>query len=156
MRGAISSAPPQRHCGGDENPAQGLSLVRSHHDEGDHPHIHMMAWSESQQAYLSREGIGADQVAAHQRYFQAGTAAVYEQKSESQMSWCASAGGSAELTRQMQTGICITEVEGRCSSFASAGFRHRQKVLRLSPKPIKKIVDEIVDQMERLRSCPTL
>ena len=57
-----------------------------------------------------------------------------------------------ELTRQMQTGICNhPEVEGLMQQLSQAlDSVTGKKSYGYLPKPIKKIVDEIVDQMELL------
>ncbi len=54
------------------------------HDEGDHPHVHMMAWSaKSGQAYLSRDGIRQIKSTLTNHIFQNEMLHLYEQKSMS-------------------------------------------------------------------------
>lgn len=54
------------------------------HDEGEHPHIHMMAWSaKAGQAYLSKEGIRQIKSKLTNDIFRNEMLHLYEQKSES-------------------------------------------------------------------------
>lgn len=53
------------------------------HNEGDHPHIHMMAWStDSKEAYLNRDGIKMIKSTLANDIFAHEMAQFYEQKSE--------------------------------------------------------------------------
>ena len=53
------------------------------HNEGDHPHIHMMAWStDSKEAYLNRDGIKTIKSALANDIFAHEMVQLYEQKSE--------------------------------------------------------------------------
>ena len=54
------------------------------HDEGEHPHIHMMAWSAKPgQAYLSKEGIRQIKSKLTNDIFRSEMLYLYEQKSDS-------------------------------------------------------------------------
>ena len=135
-------------------PPKDFRWYAAFHDEGDHPHIHMMAWSAKPgQAYLSREGIRQIKSQLTNDIFKQELLHVYEQKSESRDELVREARDALlELTRQMQTGICnYPEVEGLMQQLSQAlDSVTGKKSYGYLPKPIKKIVDEIVDQMERL------
>ncbi len=135
-------------------PPKDFHWYAAYHDEGDHPHIHMMAWSTKPgQAYLSREGIRQIKSQLTNDIFKQELLHVYEQKSESRDELVREARDALlELTRQMQTGICNhPEVEGLMQQLSQAlDSVTGKKSYSYLPKPIKKIVDEIVDQMERL------
>jgi len=135
-------------------PPKDFRWYAAYHDEGDHPHIHMMAWSaKSGQAYLSREGIRQIKSQLTNDIFKQELLHVYEQKSESRDELVREARDALlELTRQLQTGICNhPEVEGLMQQLSQAlDSVTGKKSYGYLPKPIKKIVDEIVDQMERL------
>ena len=54
------------------------------HDEGEHPHVHMMAWStEPGEAYLTREGIHKIKSTLTNQIFKQEMLHTYEQKSQS-------------------------------------------------------------------------
>ena len=135
-------------------PPKDFRWYAAFHDEGDHPHIHMMAWSAKPgQAYLSREGIRQIKSQLTNDIFKQDLLHVYEQKSESRDELvCETRDALLELTRQMQTGICNhPEVEGLMQQLAQAlETVTGKKSYGYLPKPIKKFADEIVDQMERL------
>ncbi|WP_449290953.1 MobP3 family relaxase [Oscillibacter ruminantium] len=135
-------------------PPKDFRWYAAFHDEGDHPHIHMMAWSAKPgQAYLSREGIRQIRSQLTNDIFKQELLHVYEQKSGSRDELVREARDALlELTRQMQTGICNhPEVEGLMQQLLQAlDSVTGKKSYGYLPKPIKKIADEIVDQMERL------
>lgn len=124
------------------------------HDEGGHPHIHMMAWSAKPgQAYLSREGIRQIKSVLMNDIFKQELLHVYEQKSTSRDELVRQARREMlELVRTMQTGLCDhPEVETLIVQLAQ-GLEtvHGKKSYGHLPKPLKALADQIVDQMERI------
>ena len=64
-------------------PPQNFRWYAAFHDEGEHPHVHMMAWSvKPGQAYLSRAGIRNIKSALTNQIFKQEMLHLYEQKSE--------------------------------------------------------------------------
>ena len=58
------------------------------HDEGEHPHVHMMAWSsDPKQGYLNQDGIRAMRSKLTNDIFKQEMLHLYEQKSASATSW---------------------------------------------------------------------
>ena len=56
----------------------------AYHDEGDHPHVHMMTWSvQPKEAYLTQEGIRKIKSTLTNQIFQQEMLHTYEQKSQS-------------------------------------------------------------------------
>ena len=135
-------------------PPKDFRWYAAFHDEGNHPHIHMMAWSvKPGQAYLSREGIRQIKSMLTNDIFKQELLHVYEQKSESRDELVQEAREALlELTRQMQNGICnYPEVEVLMMQLSQTlGSVTGKKSYGYLPKPAKKVVDEIVDQMERI------
>lgn len=124
------------------------------HDEGGHPHIHMMAWSaKPAQAYLSREGIRQIKSVLMNDIFKQELLHVYEQESVSRDELVRQARrGLLELVRTVQTGLCDhPEVETLTLQLAQGLENVRGKIsYGYLPKPLKSITDQIVDQMERI------
>ncbi|MDE6841789.1 MAG: relaxase MobL [Oscillospiraceae bacterium] len=137
-------------------PPNNFRWYAAFHDEGDHPHIHMMAWSVGDApGYLSKIGIQDIKSALTNDIFRQEILHVYELKSQSRDELVAEARRTMlELAGQMKHGICEhPEAEQMLLTLA-----HELKSVKgkkqygYLPKRIKKQVDEIVDQMARLPS----
>ncbi len=124
------------------------------HDEGNHPHVHMMAWSvKPNQAYLSKDGIRQIKSTLTNQIFRQELLHVYEQKSKSRDELVAEARKAMlELAKAMQEMTCIhPEAEQMIWNLSrQLGQVGGRKTYGYLPKPMKKLVDEIVDQMVRL------
>ena len=124
------------------------------HDEGEHPHIHMMAWSaKAGQAYLSEDGIRQIKSKLTNDIFHNEMLHLYEQKSESRDELVRQARRAMlELVRAMQDGICDhPDAEQLMLELAAQlGTVKGKKSYGYLPKRLKQMVDEIVDEMERL------
>ena len=109
------------------------------HDEGKHPHVHMMAWSTVPgEAYLTREGIRKIKSQLTNQIFKQEMLHTYEQKSQSR----------DELVREARRAIrrLATQLE------TVKGKKSYGYLL----KSVKKTVDEVVDRLEELpvvREC---
>ncbi len=126
------------------------------HDEGEHPHVHMMAWSaKSGQAYLSRDGIRQIKSTLTNHIFQQELLHIYEQKSMSRDELVHEARKAMlEMVRTMKEGICNhPDAEKLMLELATQlGTVSGKKSYGYLPKTQKKLVDRIVDEMERLPS----
>ena len=130
------------------------------HDEGEHPHVHMMAWSAKPgQAYLSKEGIRQIKFKLTNDIFRDEMLHLYEQKSASRDELVRQARRAMlELVQAMQGGLCDHPEAERLMQELTAGLGtvKGKKTYGYLPKRLKQLVDEIVDQMERLpvvRQC---
>lgn len=124
------------------------------HDEGEHPHIHMMAWSaKTGQAYLSKEGIRQIKSKLTNDIFRNEMLHLYEQKSESRDELVReSRRAMLELVQTMRDGMCDHPDAERLMMELAAqlGTVKGKKSYGYLPKRLKALVDEIVDEMERL------
>ena len=135
-------------------PPQDFRWYAAFHDEGDHPHVHMMAWSvKPGQAYLSQDGIRQIKSKLTNDIFQQEMLHLYEQKTIS----CDHLVREArqvmrELVQQMKSRICDhPEVEQLMQELAlQLETVKGKKSYGYLPKKPKALVDEIVDQMEQL------
>ena len=123
------------------------------HDEGDHPHIHMMAWSAKPgQAYLSQDGIRQIKSKLTNDIFKQEMLHTYEQKSSSRDELVRKTRAEMKsLVQEMQQAIGNhPEVESLMIRLVSQleSVQGKKKYGYL-PKDIKSTVDEIVNQMER-------
>ena len=124
------------------------------HDEGDHPHIHMMAWSTKPgQAYLSKDGIRKIKSTLTNDIFKQELLHTYEQKSSSRDELVRRAREEMKaLAQEMRTSLgSHPEVETMMITLAAQleTVKGKKKYGYL-PKEVKKIVDKIVNQMEQL------
>ena len=124
------------------------------HDEGEHPHIHMMAWSaKAGQAYLSKEGIRQIKSKLTNDIFRNEMLHLYEQKSESRDELVReSRRAMLELVQTMRDSMCDHPDAERLmlELAAQLGTVKGKKSYGYLPKRLKNLVDEIVDEMERL------
>ena len=124
------------------------------HDEGDHPHVHMMAWSQKPgQAYLSKEGIRQIRSELTNDIFKYEMLSVYEQKSEVRDDLVREARSAVlDLAQEIQNGICNhPAAEQLMQDLAmELGTVKGKKSFGYLPKRLKKKVNEIVDEMQRL------
>lgn len=124
------------------------------HDEGGHPHIHMMAWSAKPgQAYLSKEGIRQIKSKLTNDIFRNEMLHLYEQKSDSRDELVREARRAMlELVQTMRDSMCDHPDAERLvlELAAQLGTIKGKKSYGYLPKRLKQLVDEIVDEMERL------
>ena len=135
-------------------PPEDFRWYAAFHDEGNHPHVHMMAWSaKPNQAYLSKDGIRQIKSTLTNQIFRQELLHVYEQKSKSRDELVSEARKAMlELAKAMREMTCIhPEAEqmiwNLSRQLSQVGGK---KTYGYLPKPMKKLVDEIVDQMARL------
>ena len=124
------------------------------HDEGGHPHIHMMAWSAKPgQAYLSKDGIHKIKSVLTNDIFKQEMLHTYEQKSASRDDLVRRTREEIKsLVQEMQASIGDhPEVESLMMTLAAQleTVKGKKKYGYL-PKAVKKTVDEIVDLMEQM------
>ena len=135
-------------------PPEDFRWYAAFHDEGNHPHVHMMVWStKPNQAYLSKEGIRQIKSTLTNQIFRQELLHVYEQKSKSRDELVAEARKAMlELAKAMREMTCIhPEAEQMIWNLSrQLGRVGGKKTYGYLPKPMKKLVDEIVDQMARL------
>ena len=137
-------------------PSNDFRWYAAFHDEGEHPHVHMMAWSAKPgQAYLSRDGIRQIKSTLTNHIFQNEMLHLYEQKSVSRDELVRDAQKAMlEMVRSMKEGICNHPDAERLMLELALQLEavKGKKSYGYLPKPQKKLVDRIVDEMERLPS----
>ena len=135
-------------------PPQDFCWYAAFHDEGDHPHVHMMAWSTNpSQAYLSQDGIRQIKSKLTNDIFQQEMLHLYEQKTVSRDELVREARQAMrELVQQMRNHICDHPEAERLMQELSMQLEtvKGKKSYGYLPKKQKALVDGIVDQMEQL------
>ena len=124
------------------------------HDEGEHPHVHMMAWSTvPEEAHLTKEGIRQIKSRLMNQIFKQEMLHTYEQKSQSRDELVREACRAIRcLTREMVQSICsVPEIEQKMEQLAGQlEVVKGKKSYGYLPKSVKKTVDEVVDKLEEL------
>ena len=125
------------------------------HNEGDHPHVHMMAWStDPKEAYLNRGGIKTIKSGLANDIFAHEMVQLYEQKSETRQALVHAARQSMrELAREMQSGFVDfpeqeTLMQQLSEQLKTVRGKHSYGYLS---KDAKRLVDEIVDNMLQVK-----
>ena len=135
-------------------PPEDFRWYAAFHDEGNHPHVHMMAWSvKPNQAYLSKDGIRQIKSTLTNQIFRQELLHVYEQKSKSRDELVAEARKAMlELAKAMRERTCIHPEAERLMQELALQLEtvKGKKSYGYLPKKQKALVDEIVDQMEQL------
>lgn len=136
-------------------PPSDFRWVAAFHDEGDHPHVHMMAWSAKLgQAYLSQDGIRQIKSKLVNDIFHQEMLHTYEQKFSSRDELVRKARAEMKtLVREMRQSLGNhPEVESLMMTLSSQleTVTGKRKYGYL-PRDVKKTVDEIVNQMERFQ-----
>ena len=133
-------------------PPQDFRWYAAFHDEGHHPHVHMMAWSvKTGRAHLDRDGIRQMKSQLTNDIFQQELLHVYEQKSVSRDELVKETRKvMLELSRQMRETVCEhTQAEQMIWKLSEQlGEVKGKKSYGYLPRPMKRQVDEIVDQLE--------
>ena len=135
-------------------PPQDFRWYAAFHNEGHHPHVHMMAWSvKPGQAHLDRDGIRQMKSQLTNDIFQQELLHVYEQKSVSRDELVKETRKvMLELSRQMRETVCEhTQAEQMIWKLSQQlGEVKGKKSYGYLPRPMKRQVDEIVDQLEQI------
>ena len=135
-------------------PPQDFRWYAAFHDEGHHPHVHIMAWSvKPGQAHLDRDGIRHMKSQLTNDIFQQELLHVYEQKSVSRDELVRETRKvMLELSRQMRDTICEhTQAEQMIWKLSQQlGEVKGKKSYGYLPRPMKRQVGEIVDQLEQI------
>jgi len=141
-------------------PPQDFRWCAAFHNEGDHPHVHMMAWSvKPGQAYLSKQGIREIKSTLTNQIFLHEMTQLYEQKSSTRNELVQEARHALlTLSRELKNKIAdAPAIEDQMQELAltlrTLGGKHKYGYLK---KPVKRQVDAIVDALEdfpTVRAC---
>ena len=122
------------------------------HDEGKHPHVHMMAWSTMPgEACLTRDGIRKIKSNLTNQIFKQEMLHTYEQKSQSRDELVRETRRAIrQLTQEMSRSICTEPaIEQKMAQLAEQLETVKgKKSYGYLPKSVKKTVDEVVDRLE--------
>lgn len=134
-------------------PEKDFRWYAAFHNEGHHPHIHMMVWSDDpQKGFLTKEGIAAMRSKLTNTIFQDEMKQLYAEKDVAYKELSAAAQNAMqELIRKMQNGFYDSPViEQKMQELVEQLQRTTgKKQYGYLKKPMKKLVDEIVDELAK-------
>ena len=130
-----------------------LHWYAAFHDEGHHPHVHMMLWSDvPRQGYLSEDGVKAMRSALTNEIFKNEMYQLYVQKNLSYKELTTQAQETMRgLVEKMQGQVCDSPViEQEMQELVLAlGTAKGKKQYGYLPKNVKGIVDSIVEELSK-------
>lgn len=130
-----------------------LHWYAAFHDEGHHPHVHMMLWSDKpRQGYLSENGVKTMRSALTNEIFSQDMQQLYVQKDLSYKELTTQARKSMRgLIEKMQGQVCDSPViEQKIQELVLAlGSIKGKKQYGYLPKDVKEIADSIVDELAK-------
>ena len=127
-----------------------LRWYAAFHDEGHHPHVHMMVWSvDPKEGYLSEEGLRQIKSQMMNEIFQLEMLHLYEDKSQARDRLVAQARKElSQLTQALPNYIGDSaRMEELLMALTEQLPDHGKKTYGYLPKAQKKLVDEIVDEL---------
>ena len=124
------------------------------HNEGEHPHVHMMAWSSApREGYLDKNGIETISSVLTNDVFKQEMLQLYQQKSVSRDELVEQARETMrELSAKLKNGIrSQPQLELRLVELAGTMKTvNGRKQYGYLPNPVKRMVDDAVDELERI------
>ena len=123
------------------------------HDESHHPHLHMVCYSaDAKSGFLTKRGIAHIKSILAKEIFQQDLYAIYQRQTQRRDELTRSAGEvMAQLVTQMQAGTAENQrIEQLMTDLAQRLQRcSGKKQYGYLPPPVKSLVDEIVNELER-------
>lgn len=135
-------------------PPDQLRWYGAFHDEGHHPHIHLMVWSaDPKQGFLTKDGIRAMRSVMTNEIFQDELYTLYQQKDISYKEVTTTARQEmAAAVERLNNGLWADPAIAEKLVALSQALEPLpgRKVYGYLPKPAKAQVDEIVDALEQI------
>ena len=123
------------------------------HDEGHHPHIHMVCYSaDGKSGFLTKRGIADIKSMLAQEIFQQDLIAVYQRQTQRRDDLTQSAGEiMGQLVTEMRSGAMENQRIGQLMVELAQRLRDRpgKKQYGYLPPALKSLVDEIVNELEK-------
>lgn len=134
-------------------PADDFRWYAAFHDEGNHPHIHMMVWSaDPKRGYLTKNGIKAMRSKLTNSIFVDEMTALYQRKNIAYKELVSTARDKmAQLIGRMEAAEYSSEEVGRLLLRLSRELESvsGKKQYGYLPKPVKALVDAVVDELAK-------
>ena len=123
------------------------------HDEGHHPHVHMVCYSaDGKSGYLTRDGIAQIESGLARRIFRQELYEIYERQTQWRDDLVRETGEvMGQLIGQMRTGTLENEMIEQLMEHLAARLKNvsGKKQYGYLKAPLKAVVDEIVDELAK-------
>ena len=123
------------------------------HDEGHHPHVHMVCYSaDGKSGFLTKQGIAEVKSMLAKEIFQQDLVAIYQRQTQRRDELTKEAGEvMARLVSEMQTGTLENERIGQLMTELAQRLQRcsGKKQYGYLPPAVKSLVDEVVNELER-------
>ncbi len=123
------------------------------HDEGHHPHVHMVCYSaDGKSGFLTKRGIADIKSMLAKEIFQQDLYAIYQRQTQRRDELTKNAGEvMAQLVTEMQTGTLENQRIGQLMVELAQRLQHcsGKKQYGYLPPAVKSLVDEVVNELEK-------
>ena len=134
-------------------PSNQFRWYAAFHDEGSHPHVHMVCYSaDGQSGFLSKQGIAEIKSMLAKEIFQQDLIAVYQRQTQRRDELTEDAGEvMRQLVSEMQSGTLDSPRIGQLMAELAQRLHGRsgKKQYGYLPPALKLLVDEIVNELEK-------
>ena len=124
------------------------------HDEGHHPHIHMMVWSDDpKEGFLTKDGIAAMRSKLTNAIFRDEMQQIYARKDMAYSDLVEAAQNAMrEMISRMQRQVCDSPIieDNMCQLVQALETTTGKKQYGYLKKPLKQLVDTVVDALTEL------
>ena len=134
-------------------PLDQLRWYAAFHDEGNHPHVHMVCYSaDGKSGFLSKHGIAEIKSMLAKEIFQQDLISVYQRQTQQRDELTEDAGEvMRKLVSEMQSGTLDSQRIGQLMSELAQRLQDRsgKKQYGYLPPALKSLVDGIVNELEK-------
>ena len=134
-------------------PLDQLRWYAAFHDEGNHPHVHMVCYSaDSKSGFLTKQGIAEIKSMLAKEIFQQDLIAVYQRQTQRRDELTEDAGEvMRQLVSEMQNGTLDSQRIGQLMAELAQRLHGRsgKKQYGYLPPALKSLVDEIMNELEK-------
>lgn len=139
---------------------ENLRWYAAYHDEGHHPHVHLIAYSaDPGEAYVTKEAIQNMRGSLAREIFKQDLLQIYSQQTERRnILTKQSQDTMKEIIRQISAGVCENKTIEDLISHLAERLKHTsgKKQYGYLKAPLKAVIDQIVDELardERVAKC---
>lgn len=137
-----------------------LRWYAAYHDEGHHPHAHLIAYSsDPKEAYVTKEAIKNMRSSLAREIFKQGLLQIYSEQTEQRnILTKQSRDALKEIIHQISSGVCENKTIEELISHLAERLKHTsgKKQYGYLKAPLKVVIDQIVDELardERVADC---